>query len=166
MSKNTKKIVFGCLTFCIMCASMTGCFFDKKETYKENNDIKNNQISGEEVVNNDEFIKYETDGTRVNVSSNIANATKKMGELEFRNIRLSEIVNMTKITADVYNMSSEKIMEKDFYIRLLDKNGNVITDISATLGTIAPGASTTLNAQSTLDFANAYDIEFIEKVVE
>lgn len=162
MNKNIKKILFGCLTFSVMCVSMTGCF-KKKGTYKENMDNLDDTQINESVVDNDEFIKYESDGTRVNVSANIANTTKKMGDLEFRNIRVSEIVNMTKISAEVYNTSSEKIIEKELYVRLLDKEGNVIVDISAILGTIEPGSYTTLNAQSTLDFANAYDIQFVEK---
>lgn len=166
MNKNAKKVIISCLTLVVMGAAMTGCGCTRnKETSKGNPNVSNNNQVAEQV-NNDEFIRYESDGTRVNISPNIANTTKKMGVLEFKNIRVSEIVNMTKISADVYNTSPEKIIEKDLLVRLLDKNGNVIIDINATLGTIEPGASVTLNAQATLDFANAYDIQFVEKSAE
>ncbi len=165
MNKNTKKVVLGCLTLVVIGAAMTGCSWFDKEKNPAGNDVSdNNQVT--EQINNDEFIKYEENGTRVNVSPNIVNSTKKLGTLEFRNINISEVVNMTKITADVYNTSTEDIIEKDLVIKLLDKNNKVIIEIPASLGTIKAGESTRMISQTTLDYANAYDVQFVEKSVE
>lgn len=150
MNKNVKRIALGCLTFGLMCVSMTGCFYEK-ETY--NDDVKEA---------NDEFVKYEAEDTRVNVSPNIVNTVKKMGDLEFRNIRISELIDITSISADVYNASSETIFEKEFYIRLVDKEGNTLTEFKSSVGTIPPGGTSVLSTSVVLDFANAYDIQFVE----
>lgn len=151
MNKNLKRIILGSLMVGLLCVSMTGCFNDR-ETY--NDDVK------EQV---DEFVKSEEDGTRVNVSPNITKTTKKMGALEFKNIRVSELIDITSISADVYNVSSKTILEKDFYVRLIDKDGNILAEFKTSVGTIAPGGMSILNAQVVLDFANAYDIQFVEK---
>ena len=169
MNKNMKKIFLTGATLAILGSVMTGCSWFKEEKVPINNttnNITNTNVNTqvEETMKEDEFIRYEEDGTRVNTSANIINSTKRLGVLEFKNIELSEIVNITKIKAEVHNTSTEKIIEKEIVIKLLDKNGKAITELNTCVCTIEPGAFLELNAQSTLDFANAYDIEFIEKV--
>lgn len=154
MNKRIKKIIFGCLSFIIISAAMTGCK-PKNVEEKEPDEIKQEQKQ--------ELVYIREDGTKVNQSEKIVNKTQKIGNLEFKNVSIMESGNLTRVEFDVYNSSNEILNEKEITIILLnDKNEEVKRMENVYIGTIAPNGTTKGQRETTLDYAEVYDIKFIE----
>lgn len=96
------------------------------------------------------------DGTKLNISDKLSE-TKTFGNYEISNIQLTEKNGESLILADVKNIGSDKMEMKFADIKLVDKEGNEITTLSAIIGEVEPGATVQLQVSSTLDFSNAYD---------
>ena len=116
---------------------------------QENQPIQN-------TVQNEAYVERQEDGTSLNVSDKIKE-TKKLGDLEFSNIRLTSRNGESYLTAKVKNTSSVKTGDEFITITVLDENGNTLTSVYAYLGTIDAGQETTLSTKTSSDFANAYD---------
>lgn len=116
---------------------------------QENQPIQN-------TVQNEAYVERQEDGTSLNVSNKIKE-TKKLGDLEFSNIRLTSKNGESYLTATVKNTSSVKTGDEFITITVLDENGNTLTSVYAYLGTIDAGQETTLSTKTSSDFANAYD---------
>ena len=108
------------------------------------------------TVQNEAYVERQEDGTSLNVSNKIKE-TKKLGDLEFSNIRLTSKNGESYLTATVKNTSSVKTGDEFITITVLDENGNTLTSVYAYLGTIDAGQETTLSTKTSSDFANAYD---------
>ena len=111
---------------------------------------------------NNEYIKTEEEGTRVNTSDKIKKAKFIIDGLEISNIQLSELVGKTSLTADVKNSTEEKKGDIELTITLYKKDGSVLVEMGGYIGTVEAGATSKIDAAATLDYANAYDIK-IEK---
>lgn len=147
MKKQMKKIFFGSLAIIATCIAITGCG-PKTEEEKVPEDIK---------------LVYTTeDGTQVNQSEKIINETKKLGELEFSNISITESGNLTKIKCDISNTSGNILNEKEFSIILLNTENEEVKKIKGYIGTILPGATQNWGMETTLDYTEVYDIKFVE----
>lgn len=116
---------------------------------QENQPIQN-------TVQNEAYVERQEDGTSLNVSDKLKE-TKKLGDLEFSNIRLTSRNGESYLTATVKNTSSVKTGDEFITITVLDENGNTLTSVYAYLGTIDAGQETTLSTKTSSDFANAYD---------
>ena len=116
---------------------------------QENQPIQN-------TVQNEAYVEIQEDGTSLNVSDKLKE-TKKLGDLEFSNIRLTSRNGESYLTATVKNTSSVKTGDEFITITVLDENGNTLTSVYAYLGTIDAGQETTLSTKTSSDFANAYD---------
>ena len=116
---------------------------------QENQPIQN-------TVQNEAYVERQEDGTSLNVSDKLKE-TKKLGDLEFSNIRLTSKNGESYLTATVKNTSSVKTGDEFITITVLDENGNTLTSVYAYLGTIDAGQETTLSTKTSSDFANAYD---------
>ncbi len=124
---------------------------------KNTEDTKNlGSTGGEDNYVEEEFVERMEDGTRVNTSSKLAE-TKKSNGYEISNITLTEKGNLTSVRATITNTTSQKRGDEPIYLEVIDKNGNVLTEIEGYLDTLQPGASSTLKIDTTADFANAYD---------
>ena len=116
---------------------------------QENQPIQN-------TVQNEAFVEKQEDGTSLNVSDKLKE-TKKLGDLEFSNIRITSRNGESYLTATVKNTSSVKTGDEFITITVLDENGNTLTSVYAYLGTIDAGQETTLSTKTSSDFVNAYD---------
>ena len=116
---------------------------------QENQPIQN-------TVQNEAYVERHEDATSLNVSHKLKE-TKKLGDLEFSNIRLTSRNGESYLTATVKNTSSVKTGDEFITITVLDENGNTLTSVYAYLGTIDAGQETTLSTKTSSDFANAYD---------
>ena len=111
---------------------------------------------GNVETKNEAYVETQEDGTKLNISSKLKE-TKKLGDLEFSNIRLTSKNGESYLTATVKNTSSVKAGDEFTTITVLDEDGNTLTRVDAYLGTIAAGQETTLSSKTSCDFANAYD---------
>ena len=120
--------------------------------------VKRNQESegGETSETGEEFVQVLDDGSKINTSSKLEE-TKTLNGLEFTNMKLTTIDNMTVLSATVTNTTDEPIDSTEVNLILLDKDGNEIDTIVSTISSIEAGASTEISAGITADYSNAYD---------
>lgn len=152
MTKQVKNIFLGCLSFIIAITVFCGCKAKNIEEQKPEN-----------VEEKQELVYTTEDGTKVNKSDKIVNETKKLGNLEFKNILITESGERTKLEFDVYNSSSERLEEKNIQIILLNTKNEEIKKIKPVyIGTIPPKETVKGHAETTLDYAEVYDVKFVE----
>lgn len=152
MNKKMKKVFFAFLTVIALSATMTGC------GPKNNKETLNNNTPEKKII-----VETLEDGTKVNKSDKIVGQTKTLGNLEFKNISITESGNLTKISFDVYNNSEELLEEKDIVIILLNEKDEEIKRINnAYIGTILPKETVNWKMNLTLDYTEVYDIKFAE----
>lgn len=126
----------------------------------------NSSSSSKDAKN--EFVKVEEDGTRVNISSKLAEAKEFKG-LKFTNIKFSESANESLLTGDVQNISNADIGVTGAVVTFLNKNGDKIGETKILvvppkkLGEpLKPGESTKFTTSVTFDYVNAYDFKISE----
>lgn len=117
---------------------------------------KDESQSAQSNVQNEAYVEKQEDGTKVNTSNKLKE-TKKLGDLEFSNIRLTSKNGESYLTATVKNVGGSKAGDEFVTITVVDDQGSILTSVDAYLGTIQAGAETTLSSKTSSDFANAYD---------
>lgn len=156
MGKQIRKIFLGCLSFVIVATAITGC---------KSKDV--DETASEKVEQPQELVYIAEDGTKINQSDKIVKETKKLGELEFKNISIKESGNLTRIECQIYNSSNETLNEKDFEIVLLNDKKEEIKRIKKMyIGTILAGETKNWGTETTLDYTDVYDIKFVEKQIK
>ena len=114
------------------------------------------------VESGEKYVQMLEDGTKLNNSPKLKEE-KQIEGLTFSNIQLTEKDNISVILADVTNNSNEVKGGFALNIKLLNEDGKEITTIIGYIRELQPKTTTQLNTQTTLDFANSYDI-VIEKL--
>ena len=103
------------------------------------------------------YVKIEEDGTKVNTSKKLAE-TKVIDGIEIKDITLKEKNNITVLEVTALNTNKELKEGFTVNIEFVDDNNNVITKMIGYISTLEAGESTTIRNQTTLDFANSYNI--------
>ncbi len=153
LMKKNEAIVIGAIIAIMVIILVVVIVISRNKNANEGQNAGNTQ---EDNYVKEEFVERMEDGTRVNTSSKLAE-TKKSNGYEISNITLTEKGNLTAFRATITNTTSEKRGDEPIYLEIIDKNGNVLTEIEGYLDTLQPGASATLKIDTTADFANAYD---------
>jgi len=123
---------------------------------KSNDSTKNEQnISN---ISNEEFVKIENDGTKVNTSNKLKN-DKKIDDLILTNIKIETKNNETIFEAIVKNTTNETKGDYPIKLKIKDKEGNIIKEVSGYISSIEANDQSTLKIKTSYDFANAYDFE-------
>lgn len=104
------------------------------------------------------FVQILEDETKVNLSPKLSE-TKQVDGLEISNITLKESGNITQLLGTITNKTEEEMAESIIKIAFIDKEGNEMTSIETYIKKLQPGESTGLNASTTFDYSNAYDIK-------
>lgn len=112
--------------------------------------------SGTQNKLTEEFVTINENGEKENTSTQLKK-TKTVAGLELTNIRLKEVGGITRLLADATNTTNSTIEELNIIVTAVDKNGNTLAEFEASVYSLSPGATTTLNAGITADVANAYD---------
>lgn len=86
--------------------------------------------------------------------------TKRVGNYEISNIKVSYNNGMSTILADVKNIGTTKTDLQFIKITLFDKYGNTINKLSGIIETLEPGETTKLRVATTADLSITYDIKF------
>lgn len=120
------------------------------------NGSKNNNQEPVEQVAQEEFVRKEEDGTRVNTSSKLAE-TKKCENLEITDIELTEKNGESYIQATVKNNGSTAESDEFLTLKVVDKEGKTLTEVKGYVDNVNPGETYALKIKASADFANAYD---------
>ena len=110
----------------------------------------------------EEYVQKLEDGSKLNVSSEMQK-TKTLDGLEIRNIQLKEMGAITMLLADVENKTDSETPEKAVKIQIINKSGNVITELKGKIDGIQAGGTFKLNIAVTADVANAYDFKIMNQ---
>ena len=132
----------------------------------ENNTVDKNAVNNvSDQANNtvtEEFVNVQSDGSKVNTSEELKK-TKTVDGLEISNIRLVENGGLSQLVADAKNTTDTMSDELNMIITVLDKDGNVLATLDASVYSLGAGKTTTLQAGITDDIANAYDFTVTKK---
>ena len=147
MKKNEKRMIL--ILLIILAIVIIAVVVGKNKGNKENTD--ENQVK-------EEFVQVQEDGTKVNISSKLAE-TKTVGAYKIGNIQLTTKDNQSILLADVENVSSSATEMKMIEITLLDKEGNTLEKVPGVVKQLQPGETAQLNAGITEEYANSYDFK-------
>lgn len=147
MKKNEKRMIL--ILLIILVIVIIAVVVGKNKGNKEN--TEKNQVK-------EEFVQVQEDGTKVNISSKLAE-TKTVGAYKIGNIQLTTKDNQSILLADVENVSSSATEMKMIEITLLDKEGNTLETVPGVVKQLQPGETAQLNAGITDDYANSYDFK-------
>lgn len=147
MKKNEVRNIMVIILIAVVIIGLIIISKNSKKDVKENKPVESNQ---------EEFVKTEADGTRVNTSSKLAEA-KKCGNLEISNIELKEKNGESYIQATVKNNGSTAEEGTFLKLKVVDKAGNTITEVKGYVDMVKPGETYILKIKASADFANAYD---------
>jgi len=100
-------------------------------------------------------------GRKVNNSAKLAE-TKKIDGLEITNIKLTERDNLTQLEGTITNTTDKEKEERVINAVLLNQKGKEMTTLGIYIKALKPGESTRLNASTTLNYVNAYNIKFVK----
>ncbi len=109
----------------------------------------------------EEFVEVLEDGTRLN-KSEVLNQDRKLGNLSFTNIQLTNANGQSILLADVTNTGTTATEMQLVDIIILDKNGNELGTVGGVIIPLQPGQSTQFNSGTQNDYANAYDFKIVE----
>lgn len=155
MKKNEKKMI---LILVIVSIVIIGIIYlATRPSKNESESITTKESTTNENV--EEFVQVLGDGKKLNNSTKL-NETKKVNGLEFSKIYLTEKDNSTDLIATVKNNTGKDITKMTFVkITLLDKEGKNIATLDGAIAPIKAGEEKQFQLNSTLDYANAYDLK-------
>ena len=104
----------------------------------------------------EEFDIIYEDGVKINTSEELAK-TKVVDNLELTNIILSYTDGISTLLGNLTNKGAKKTEETSLNIEMLDKEENVIAQITTTVRALNPGETAQLNANINADIAGAYN---------
>lgn len=116
----------------------------------------------EENKEPEKYTQVSEDGSKVNISTKL-NETKDVDGFEISNIQLTMVGGETLLYASVKNNTGKDADVTPIDITFLDDEGNEMITFGGVIGDVKSGESVDLNAGTTLDFANAYDIKITLK---
>ena len=155
---NKKRILSLLLILLILVVLSVFLYSNINKKEKNNND--NN--GGNVTENQDNYTKILEDTTKVNISEKIKEE-KKISNLVISDIKIEEVDNVSKFTANVKNNGNYEIKDLILSIKLVNSKNEEITTISGYVGNINPGEVLKLDTQATFDFSNAYDVQITIK---
>lgn len=133
------------------------------EPQKNNAVTQQNNVSGpveNTVIEN--FVQVQSDGTKVNQSEELKKV-KTLDGLEISNIQLTEKGNLSVLTADVKNTTTERKGDFGVRITLLDKDGKEMITISGYIDSVEPNQTVKMETSATTQLTNAYDFKIVKK---
>lgn len=104
----------------------------------------------------EEFDTIYEDGVKVNTSEELSKP-KTLDGIEINNIRLSCRNGLSTLLADITNTSSNPIDELTLNVEILDKDENVIMELTNQVYSINSGETKELNINVLGDIAGAYN---------
>lgn len=124
--------------------------------------VKNRNSEEEKSSTNTELVQTQDDGTKTNISE-LVGEQKKFEEFDVTNTSITEKNGLATITANITNNTSNEIKEFPVTIKLLNKDGEIIQEVGAYVGTIKAGETRQINATVNMDISEIYDFTITRK---
>lgn len=118
---------------------------------------ENLEIENEEIVENENEKENETTNEGVYI---YLQGTKKVGDVEFKNIRIKKIErSKCEFLADVENKTEEHLKPQDVTIKVIDDSGEVDEIFAGILTELAPYEPNKFKTQVLSDITDVIDVE-------
>ena len=153
MTKNGKKFIIG-VTILIIVAVIISVIF-----VITNNKKNKNKVIVKSVDEENKYVNVLSDGTKENTSQKL-NEDKTFDGLDITEIKLTENNKLTKLTANITNNTKKITGDYTAKIIFVDSKNNELAEMGFYIKELQPGESTGLNASTTFDYSNAYNIIF------
>ena len=115
------------------------------------------EIASSGTLEEDIYVDVFSDGTKLNKSAKIKEA-KTLERMKIENLQLTNNDKGTILFGTITNTSNEVAGGFLTEIKAIDEKGNELATAHVFVGKLEPGESTQLNASSTVDYSNAYDL--------
>lgn len=110
-------------------------------------------------VDEDKYVNVLSDGTKENTSEKLKE-DKNFDGLDITEIKLIENNQLTKLTGIITNNTDKIKGDYTAKIIFVDSKNNELSEMKFYMKQLQPGESTVLNASTTFDYSNAYNIIF------
>lgn len=107
----------------------------------------------------DKYVNVLSDGTKENTSEKLKE-DKNFDGLDITEIKLIENNQLTKLTGIITNNTDKIKGDYTAKIIFVDSKNNELSEMGFYIKQLQPGESTVLNASTTFDYSNAYNIIF------
>lgn len=159
MNKNEKRwIVLLVAVVIIAIVLFVALGISKNRTNQGGQAGGDNNSSGTENVVDNTYVTEQSDGTRLNNSTNF-NSVKKYGDLEISVVNFYERNGSTVLIANAKNVGSSAHKIETVKITILGENDQVLAESNAVISDIEPGAESAINVTFTADVVNAKDFK-------
>lgn len=163
--KNKKKTIGIIICILIVICLIIGILIYNK-TKKENEELENQNgdanYEDKQDAPDEEFVVNLENDVKLNISPKLSE-TKVLDGMEFKNMQLTYNNGQTQLLADVTNTTSQDIPETLITIIFKDKENNEIITLDSIISAVKSGETVQLNANASLNYSNAYDIELKKK---
>lgn len=112
-------------------------------------------------VDEDKYVNVLSDGTKENTSEKLKE-DKNLDGLDITEIKLTENNQLTNLTGIITNNTDKIKGDYTAKIIFIDSKNNELSEMGFYIKQLQPGESMALNASTTFDYSNAYNIIFIK----
>lgn len=159
MTEKEKKVVFTLIGIMVVILIIAVCvnIFTKGKTNTEATD--NNQVTSENVQNEEKYVTNLNDGTKLNNSEELKKV-KKYKDIEISGIQITKNnIGNTVILANAKNTANTDFKGETVKLTLIGENGETIVELKALMPNIKAGETEQFDHTITADFANIKDFK-------
>ena len=126
---------------------------------RKKEDNKSENINDAEVIQDSKLVTTNEDGTKQNISSKLQE-NKQLGDYSITDINVTSNNDNLTVRANITNNTGKNTSEFAFKIIVLNKSGEEIGTLGAYVGNMKNGETKMINASTSMDINEIYDLEF------
>lgn len=119
----------------------------------------NDEINQSETIKDSEYVTINEDGSKQNTSSKLQES-KQLGDYSITDINVTSNNNNLTVRANITNNTGKVASEFAFKIIVLNKAGEQVGTLGAYVGNMKNGETKIINASTTMDINEVYDLKF------
>ena len=157
---NKKKILTLIIAIIIIIIIVSIFIITKLASSNKSEENIMREYAESEESKEEKYVEITEDGVKKNKSSKFKESKTEKG-IEIDNIQISAQDGLTTVYADVTNKTGKNLETAMVSIIFLDDQENEITTVGVGIGDMEVDEKATIQAQSTIDFANVYDFKLV-----
>lgn len=118
-----------------------------------------NGINDSNTTQNSKYVKTIENGTKQNISKKLQE-NKQLGDYNITDIKVTSNNSDLKITANITNNTKKDTKAFGFKIIVLNESGQQVGLLESYVGSIKSGETKMINASTSMDINEIYDLEF------
>lgn len=118
-----------------------------------------NGINDSNTTQNSKYVRTIENGTKQNISKKLQE-NKQLGDYNITDIKVTSNNSDLKITANITNNTKKDTKAFGFKIIVLNESGQQVGLLESYVGSIKSGETKMINASTSMDINEIYDLEF------